>query len=243
MAGGLLMTTLCLASFLIAMGGALDETAAAAPQPVDQPIQSEPVESPIPQPPDSAAAADPFVSMEPNNPKAHMELAAALKEAGQTERAFGEFARAAELYLEQADYLGAVEALLANLELSGGNLGSDPRLAGMLTHALFLGAESGQMMPYLDRVNQLYPEWAPLPVLKARSLLYLGELDAAKVLIDRARQAAPEDPIATAVMIDGLRLIGALEEARESTAQLLERMPLPPWLVEHLHEVQAELNS
>jgi tetratricopeptide (TPR) repeat protein len=113
----------------------------------------------------------------------------------------------------------------------------------MLTQALFLGAESGQMMPYLDRVNRLYPEWLPLPVLKARSLLYLGELDAAKELIDRALQAAPEDPIANAVMIDGLRLIGALEEARESTAQLLERRPLPPWLVEHLHGVQAELSS
>jgi serine/threonine-protein kinase len=211
-AGGLLMTTLCLTSFLIAMGGALDETAAAAPQPVDQTIQSEPVKSPIPQPTDSAAAV-------------------------------GEFTRAAELYLEQADYLGAVEALLAGLELSGGNLSADPRLAGMLSQALFLGAESGQMMPYLDRVNQLYPEWAPFPVLKARSLLYLGELDAAKVLIDRALQAAPEDPMATAVMIDGLRLIGEPEEARAATAQLLERRPLPPWLVKHLEEVQAELSS
>jgi len=211
-AGGLLMTTLCLASFLIAMGGALDETAAAAPQSVDQPFESQPVGSPIPQPTDSAAAV-------------------------------GEFTRAAELYLEQADYLGAVEALLAGLELSGANLSADPRLAGMLTQALFLGAESGQMMPYLDRVNQLYPEWAPFPVLKARSLLYLGELDAAKVLIDRALQVAPEDPMATAVKIDGLRLIGEPEEARAATAQLLERRPLPPWLVKHLEEVQAELSS
>jgi predicted Zn-dependent protease len=113
----------------------------------------------------------------------------------------------------------------------------------MLSQALFLGAESGQMMPYLDRVNQLYPEWAPFPVLKARSLLYLGELDAAKVLIDSALQAAPEDPMATAVMIDGLRLIGEPEEARAATAQLLERRPLPPWLVKHLEEVQAELSS
>ena len=206
------MTTLCLASFLIAMGGALDETAAAAPQSVDQPFESQPVGSPIPQPTDSAAAV-------------------------------GEFTRAAELYLEQADYLGAVEALLAGLELSGANLSADPRLAGMLTQALFLGAESGQMMPYLDRVNQLYPEWAPFPVLKARSLLYLGELDAAKVLIDRALQAAPEDPMANAVMIDGLLLIEAFEEARAATAQLLERRPLPPWLVKHLEEVQAELSS
>jgi len=211
-AGGLLMTTLCLASFLIAMGGALDEPAAAAPPSAVQPIQSQPVGSPIPQPTDSAAAV-------------------------------GEFTKAAELYLKQADYLGATDALLAGLELSGANLGADPRLAGMLTQALFLGAESGQMIPYLDRVNQLYPEWAPLSVLKARSLLYLGELDAAKVLIDRALQAAPEDPIANAVMIDGLRLIGALEEARDATAQLLEHRPLPPWLVEHLQEVQAELSS
>ena len=208
------MTTLCLASFLIAMGGALDETAAAAPQSVDQPFESQPVGSPIPQPPDSAAAPEQ-----------------------------GEFTRSAELSLEQGDYLGAAEALLAGLELSGANPGSDPRLAGMLTQALFLGAESGQMVPYLDRVNQLYPEWPPLPVLKARSLLYLGELDAAKVLIDRALQAAPEHPIANAVMIDGLRLIEAFEEARAATAQLLERRPLPPWLVKHLEEVQAELSS
>ena len=99
------------------------------------------------------------------------------------------------------------------------------------------------MMPNLDRVNQLYPEWPPLPVLNARSLLYLGELDAAKVLIDRALQAAPEDPIANAVKIDGLRLTGELEEARVATAQLLERKPLAPWLVEHLQAVLAELTS
>jgi tRNA A-37 threonylcarbamoyl transferase component Bud32/tetratricopeptide (TPR) repeat protein len=242
-AAGLLMTTVCLASFLIAMGGALDETAAAAPQSVVQPIQSQPVGSPIPQLPDAVAAADESVSIEPNSPKAHMELAGTLKEAGETERAVGEFTRAAELYLEQSDYIGASEALLAGLELSGANLGADPRLAGMLTQALFLGAESGQMMPYLDRVSQLYPEWPPFPVLKARSLLYLGELDAAKVLIDRALQAAPEDPTANAVMIDGLRLIGEPDEARAATAQLLERRPLPPWLVKHLQEVQAELGS
>ena len=241
--GGLLMTILCLASFLISMAGALDGTAAAAPQAVDQPAQSQPIGSPIPRPPDPVAAAEQFASAEPSNPKAHEELAAALMEAGQTERAVAEFTRAAELYLETANYVGAVEALMAGLDLSGANLNADPRVAGMLTQALFLGAETGQMLPHLERLGQQYPGWATLPALKARSLLYAGELDAGKSLLDGALTAAPEDPIANAVMIDGLRLIGAVEEARESTARLLERRPLPPWLIEHLHSVQAELNS
>ena len=241
--GGLLMTTLCLVSFLISMAGALGGTAAAAPQSVDQPVQSQPIGSPTPLPPDPVAEAEHLVSVEPNNPKAHAELALALAEAGQAERAAAEYAIAAELYLQQANYVGAVEALLAGLEVSGANLTVDPRNTGLMTQALFLGAESGQMFPYLEALNQRFPAWPALPVLKARSLLYSGDLDEAKLLIDSALQAAPEDPIANAVMIDGLQLIGAVEEARAATARLLERRPLPPWLVEHLEAVQTELNS
>jgi len=203
--GGLLMTTLCLASFFISMAGALDGTAAAAPQSATQILQPSPIGSPISPPTDPVAAA--------------------------------------ELALRQADYIGAVEALMTSLELSGANLTADPRIAGLLTQALFLGAEGGQMLPYLETLSEQYPGWPALPALKARSLLYLGELDAGKALLDSALQAAPEDPIANAVMIDGLRLIGATEEARESTTRLLERRPLPAWLVEHLQKVQAELNS
>ncbi|MGH2620764.1 MAG: tetratricopeptide repeat protein, partial [Anaerolineales bacterium] len=66
-------------------------------------------------------------------------------------------------------------------------------------------------------------------------MLYAGKLEAGKTLLESALQAAPEDPIASAVMIDGQILTGALQQARESTARLLERRPLPPWLVDHLH--------
>lgn len=205
--GGLLMTTLCLVSFLISMAGAQGGTAAAAPQSVDQPAQSQPVESPIAPPFDPVGAA--------------------------------------EQHLAQADYVGAVEALMAGLEHSGANLTADPQVAGLLTQALFLGAEGegGQMLPYLETLGQQYPGWPPLPALKSRSLMYVGQLDEGKRILDSALQAAPEDPIANAVMIDGLRLIGAIQEAREATARLLERRPLPPWLVDHLHAVQTELNS
>ncbi len=203
--GGLLMTTLCLASFFISMAGALGRTAAAAPESLAQPTQSQPFVSPSPLPPDPLAEA--------------------------------------ESHLKSADYVGAVEALLASLNQPGVSLTADPRLAVMLTQALFLGAESGQMLPYLETLGQQYPGWPALPALKARSLLYAGERDAAKPLLDSALQAAPDDPIANAVMIDGLRLTGAIAQAQEATARLLERRPLPPWLVEHLQAVQAELNS
>ncbi|MGH2620763.1 MAG: serine/threonine-protein kinase [Anaerolineales bacterium] len=117
--GGLLMSILCLATFLISMAGALDGTAAAALQPVDQAVQSQPIGSPIPRPTDPVAAA--------------------------------------ELYLGTADYVGAVEALMSGLDLSGANLTADPRVAGLLTQALFLGAERGQMLPYLETLGQQYP--------------------------------------------------------------------------------------
>jgi len=203
--GGLLLTSLCLGSFLISMAGALDGTAAAAPQPGDQPVPTQQIGAPTALPPDPVAAA--------------------------------------ELALRQADYVGAVESLMAGLDHSSANLTTEPRVAGLMTQALFLGAESGQMLPYLETLGQEYPGWAALPALKARSLFFVGEIEAGKALLDSALRAAPDDPIANAVKIDGLRLTGAVEGAKEATAQLLARKPLPPWLVEHLQKVQAELNS
>jgi predicted Zn-dependent protease len=92
-------------------------------------------------------------------------------------------------------------------------------------------------------VESRFSGWPALPALKARSLLYLGQLDAGRLLLDQALRNAPEDPIANAVKIDGLRLNGQVEEAKLETAELLGRRPLPPWLVEHLQSVQAELGK
>jgi serine/threonine-protein kinase len=245
--GGLGMTGLCLAIFAVSMARAVNRpVAAAALQQAtaeSPPGQSDPVQPPAVAPSSPLAAAEQAVGADPANPAAHKQLARALSEAGQTTRALDEYTRAAELYLMQDSYVDAAEALLAAFELPEANFTGDPRLAGLLTQALFLGAEGGQMMPLIESVESRFSGWPALPALKARSLLYLGQLDAGRLLLDQALRNAPEDPIANAVKIDGLRLNGQVEEAKLETAELLGRRPLPPWLVEHLQSVQAELGK
>lgn len=242
--GGLLMSMLCLVSFLIAMAGAMEGSAAQAPEPapVNQPAQSQPIEPPSALA-DPVAAARELAVAEPSNPLAHFELGKALIQTGQTGPAAAEFVKSAELYLQAENYTGAAEALVTGIQLAGASPSADQKVAGLLTQALFLGAESGEMMPYIESLSQISPEWPPLASTKARSLLYLGQQDSARDLLGGALRVAPEDPIANAVMVDVHKLSGEIPQARELTDRLLARRALPPWLADHLHAVQASLSS
>ncbi len=184
-----------------------------------------------------------LVSEDPDNPEAHLELAIILASEGELAPAKSEFARASELYIGQANYIGAADSLVKGLELTGTSPGDDLRVSNMLSQALFLGAETGGMFPAIDALYEISPEWTPLEALDARSLLYVGETEVAAGMLDQALDTAPEDILANAVMIDVLHQTGDNEQALQLTNKLLQRQRTPNWLNEHLHGYQATLSS
>ena len=184
-----------------------------------------------------------LVNEDPDNPEAHLELAKVLAFEGDLVPAKSEFARASELYIDQANYIGAAESLVKGLELTGTSPGDDLRISNMLSQALFLGAETGGMFPAIDALYEISPEWTPLEALDARSLLYVGETEVAAGMLDRVLDTAPEDIFANAVMIDVLHQTGDNEQALQITNKLLQRPRTPLWLNEHLHGYQATLRS
>ena len=184
-----------------------------------------------------------LVNEDPDNPEAHLELAKALATECDLVPAKSEFTRASELYIEQANYVGAAESLVKGFELTGASPGDDLRVSNMLSQALFLGAETGGMFPAIDALYEISPDWTPLEALDARSLLYVGETEVAANMLESVLNVAPEDVLANAVMIDVLHQTGDNEQALQITNKLLLRQRTPPWLNDYLHGYQATLSS
>jgi hypothetical protein len=237
-AGGLALSAMSMLTFAFAMANAVNGDNAAQPDPPiaaveggpalnDQPVQPI-VESPGNQ--DRLTLAQQAVDRQPNDPKAHMELAAAFAEGGLTENATQEYGKAAELFLLAPDYPAAA---LRAIELSGQSPDADLRLQGLLTQAMFLGAGS-DMMPAIERLDALAPEWPPLQVLRARSLLFIGEQEKANSILQDTLGRQPGDLLAGAAMVDVEVAKGDTARARELAQSLIERDRVPPWLRQHL---------
>jgi len=242
--GGLAFAVLSLVTFGFAMGGAdgqLDDPAS-HPSPaavLDQgppDLVNRPAQGAIP-------SAWQWVNENPDNPEAHLELAQVLAAEGELQPAKSEFTRASELYLDQANYIGAAESLVIGLELIGAKPESDMRVSNLLAQSLFLGAESGEMFPAIDALYGISPDWEPLEALDARSLLYAGEGGIAVSMLDQLLATSPQDMLANAVMIDVLHQEGKNEQALQLTNKLLLRPRTPPWLNEFLQGYRATLSS
>ena len=242
--GGLAFAVLSLVTFGFVMGGAdgqLDDPAS-HPSPaavLDQgppDLVNRPAQGAIP-------SAWQWVNENPDNPEVHLELAQVLAAEGELLPAKSEFTRASELYLDQANYIGAAESLIIGLELLGAKPESDMRVSNLLAQSLFLGAESGEMFPAIDALYGISPDWEPLEALDARSLLYAGEGGAAVSMLDQLLAASPQDTLANAVMIDVLHQEGKNEQALQLTNKLLQRPRTPRWLTEFLQGYQATLSS
>lgn len=237
-AGGLALSVLSLLTFAFAMahsvsgeGVALtDQPAALQDQPTAQ-IATAAAQASSQQ--DALAMAQQAVDEQPGDPAAHMELAEALAGSGLTQNAAQEFGKAAELFLAAADYPKAAEAATRALEVSGQSLDNDLRLQGALTQALYLGAGS-QMMPAIDKVELLAPEWPPLQVLRARSLLVMGEREKAQFILEDALRQDPANTLANAVLVELRLASGDPQGAQELADQLLQRDRIAPWLRAHL---------
>ncbi len=238
-AAGLGISGLSLLVFAFAMANAVSGAAAGSSSRTDSAAPADQaIELPAQQAADVSQRADatPLPRQVPGSadPWEHMRRGEQLAEAGLSDSAAQEYLLAAEQFLASLDYLEAAEALVTALELTGKAPQEDPKLANMLSHALFMGAETGQMMPVIDSLEQLAPDWPPIQALRARSLLFMGEHDVAGAIVDEVLGHAPNDLLANAVNLDLAYAAGDLGQAREIAAKLLERDPLPAWLRQHL---------
>lgn len=232
-AGGLAFSALCLVSFLAGMRSSVRGSG-----PAERPqaeVEAEP-ESDGP-----LTSAEQGVEQRPNEPAAHLQLAEALVDAGQPQQAAQEYARAAELFLQGEQYAAAAEAMVAGMQQADQGPEADLRTSNALAQALFLGADESDILPVIDSVEGIAPDWPPLRALRARALLFRGQPEVATGLLQDVLARSPQDLIANAVMVDVHRLAGEQLEARQLANQLLNRDRLPPWLQEHLQAVLRQL--
>ena len=217
---------------------------AAPQQPTALPLQPTPaLPTEAPAETDPIQAAQAAVDSRPEDPQARVELAKALEAAGQVDRAYQEYLKAGDRFLQRAEYALAADALLAAARLRPQPQVQDPMLAELLPQALFLGALGDDMLPRVQAASEISPPEVDLRALEARARLFMGEIGRARLLIDGALAEHPEDFLAGAVMVDLLQAEGKRPQAIDQADRLLSRPKLPDWMVKHLTELRAELKG
>ena len=184
--------------------------------------------------PSQMATARSFAGANPENPRAHEELAEAFLSQGAAEAAIGELTQAGELYLEQGAYLDAARDLAKAFDLAGGPDKAGPLLNELLTQALFLGADAEGLVAIHADLSRRYPEWSVLPVVKVRLLLSAGELDQAQRLVDELSKTRAAEPLVRAVEAELLLEQGETVAAQRIIDRLLAQPRLMPWLEKFL---------
>jgi len=253
--GGLGLSAVCMLTFAVAASQemrpqtttpaspALQQTAAPQ-QPTALPLQPTPaLPAEAPAETDPIQAAQAAVDSRPEDPQARVELAKALEAAGQVDRAYQEYLKAGDRFLQRAEYALAADSLLAAARLRPQPQVQDPILVQLLPQALFLGAPGGDMLPWVQAASEIAPPEVDLRALEARARLFMGEIGRARLLIDGALAEHPEDFLAGAVMVDLLQAEGKRPQAIDQADRLLSRPKLPDWMVKHLTELRAELKG
>ena len=243
--GGLGLSSICLLTFAAAASQELrtnptTPSGAASPGPaLVTPASVAPADLPLE--PDAVQAAQAAVDSRPEDPQARLDLAKTLEAGGQLPQAYLEFMKAGELFLQQGIFTRAADALLGAARLQQQRGTQDPRLGELLTQTLFLGAPTGEMLPWVQSASELNRPYPGLDALEARARLFMGEQDRAKQLLGGILAARPEDLLAGAVMVDLLQAEGNTPEAIAQADRILARPRLPDWLTKHLNGLKASM--
>lgn len=250
---GLALSSICWLTFAVAASRELrpappepiDAASAAAADRLPGDMADQPPGSDTNQPAAELTSAIEFAkaAVEGNteDPQARLELAKILEESGMPAEAYPEYLRAGELFLQQQAFPRAAEALLSGARLRQPRGVLEPRMAELLTQALFLGAPSADMLPWVESTRKLAADFPGLPSLEARARLYIGQGERARKLLEEVLAARPQDLLAGAVMVDVLQAEGKTAEARAQARQMLSGPKLPEWLREHLTTLEASL--
>ena len=245
--GGLGLTSLCLLTFAAAASQELrtiptTPSDAASPGPaLVTPASVAPADF---QPePDALQAAQAAVDSRPEDPQARLELAKTLEAAGQSERAYQEFIKSGELFIQVGLFDRAADALLSGARLQRQVGSPDPRLAELLTQALFLGAPGDGTPGRLRSTAELMPGGPDLRPIEARWNLFIGLVPEARLLLREVLAERPDDILAGAALVDLLEAEGKRPDAIAQADRMLGRPRLPDWLGKHLSELRAKLTT
>jgi len=180
----------------------------------------------------------------------HLRTAVALATAGLHRDAVQEYLAAGDQFLAQKAYLQAAKIFKWLIDEIGGPSEVGFSIRDSLTEAIFMGVTLSGMDVVIAEIKADYPEWAVVPIVEARAMLFDGDIEGSAQLIDNALLSDPDnallsdpdDALAMALQAEWLIDTGKLSEA-ERIVRLLSRRQLPPWLSERVAELSVALGG
>jgi len=170
------------------------------------------------------------------SPDALFRHAESLVENGRDILAAQEFLKAGNLFLEEEDYLRAVDSYLRAVEVHAPTVERSRLVDGQFTQALFLGSADERVWPLIEKIEQDNSDWPVVAIARARQILFVGAFDEAREILDTVLEEEPGNPLALAVLAEYHIMLDEFDAAERIIAKVLERSDeLQPWLAEHFH--------
>ena len=170
------------------------------------------------------------------SPDALFRHAESLVENGRDILAAQEFLKAGNLFLEEEDYLRAVDSYLRAVEVHAPTVERSRLVEGQFTQAIFLGSADERVWPLIEKIEQDNSDWPVVAIARARQILFVGAFDEAREIIDTVLEEEPGNPLALAVLAEYHIMLDEFDAAERIIAKVLERSDeLQPWLAEHFH--------
>lgn len=233
--GGIGLTILCLLAFAIITGNPEAEDEGTAPEaaPSNEVLEDSPGND----------LPEEFPSLENvRDPHKHLERASRLEENNRPILAAQSYFRAGELFLQEENYVDALESFIKFIEVGGLEIERPDRAQDLFTRTLFMASAEIPIYDQVERVDKLIPDWQELPIFIARTEIFFGDLETARQMIKDYLESNPDQPLALSVLTEIQIQQGEIEQAQQFLELGLDNaQSLPPWLVEHLRLLQSKI--
>ncbi len=232
---GLGSTVICLFVFLMALGAAEGDDP--PPQDSGQPPATSAGQVRDPEDQDEVERPSDMLG----DPVAAYERAEQLAESERRVLAAQAFVRAGDLFLREDAFIESADSYLRALEQDRILLEQQDEFVERFTQAAFLGATSEDIWWIIDRVGGEAGEWPLLGVIEARAHLHVGDHGLTIPMLEEAIRADVGNPLARAVWAEYELIHGDPLEAERMLDELIaDPDRLPPWLMDHIHNLSNQ---
>jgi hypothetical protein len=222
---GLLISVGCLIAFLGSLSG---ENETPAPDRSNPPVEV--IDEGLPGEPELLS------------PDALFRHAESLVENGRDILAAQEFLKAGNLFLDEEDYLRAVDSYLRAVEVHAPTVERSRLVEGQFTQAIFLGSADERVWPLIEKIEQYNSDWPVVAIARARQILFVGAFDEAREILDTVLEEEPGNPLALAVLAEYHIMLDEFDAAERIIGKVLERSDdIPSWLAEHFQWLETML--
>jgi hypothetical protein len=222
---GLLISVGCLIAFLGSLSG---ENETPAPDRSNPPVEV--IDEGLPGEPELLS------------PDALFRHAESLVENGRDILAAQEFLKAGNLFLDEEDYLRAVDSYLRAVEVHAPTVERSRLVEGQFTQAIFLGSADERVWPLIEKIEQYNSDWPVVAIARARQILFVGAFDEAREILDTVLEEEPGNPLALAVLAEYHIMLDEFDAAERIIGKVLERSDdMPSWLAEHFQWLETML--